>query len=59
MKNVWMRTYITGAHAFIAGSTDLVGRDDTIISRSAHCVRDDCEVSKLEVKTGGTAVWEM
>jgi hypothetical protein len=54
-----MRTYITGAHAFVAGSTDLVGSDVTIISRSARCVLDDCEVSKHEVKTDGAAVWEM
>ena len=59
MKNVWMRTYITGAHAFTAGSTDLVGSDVTIISRSTRCVRDDCEVSKHEVQTDGAAVWEM
>jgi hypothetical protein len=54
-----MKTYVTGVHAFIVRNTDLGRSDDAIISISTLCVRDDCEVSKLEVKTNDAAVWEM
>ena len=59
LKNVWMRTYITGVHAFIVGSTDLGGSDDTAIHISTLCVCDDCKVGIHEVETNGPAVWEM
>jgi len=54
-----MRTYITGVHAFIVGSTDLGGSEDTIISISTLCVRDDCQVSVPKNRTNDVAVWEM
>jgi len=59
LKNVWIRTYITGVHSFIVGSTDLGRSEDTIISISTLCVRDDCQVSKRKGQTNGAAVWEM
>jgi len=58
LKNVWIRTYVAGAHAFKCVSTDFGGSDDTAISISTLCVCDDCEVGIHEFQTNVAAVWE-
>ena len=58
LKNVWLQTYMAGAHATSGRSTDFSGSDDTAINISTRCVGDDCEVSiPKSWTTAGT--WEM
>jgi hypothetical protein len=58
LKNIWMKTYMAGAHTTSGRCAEFGGHDDTAINLSTCCVGDDCEISIPKSWTNAVGAWE-